>query len=347
MKRAPKQGMASRPTEKTFSWYFAAAKRCLLTKVPMKGSMFDLLNILFSPKGRLNRTRYLIGFLALFTIIGMIFSIESFLSNNDAELSRTLLCCLCIPLVWACLVTDIKRFRDFDKSGWYCLFLYVPYVGFIIMIVLFFIPGTPGKNKFGEPDQKQRCIPGKELFIRNMNNFAPNEVLALLKKHNKVAEVVYAALRWAAKNGHQEVVKELLTYDAVKDNTTADDNEALYLAAEYGHLEVVKELLTYDAIKNNIAADDNDALRWAAKNGHLEVVNELLTYDAVKDNIIARSNGALRLAAKNGHLEIVKILLTYDAVIDNIIANDNEAQGFGFTDILACLAITTVADIVL
>mgnify|MGYP003317684001 CR=1 FL=1 len=61
--------------------------------------------------------------------------------------------------------------------------------------------------------------------------------------------------------------------DDVRENAAAFDNMALRWAAGNGHLEVVNRLLEIDAVRANAEARDNEALRWAAKNGHLEVVN--------------------------------------------------------------------------
>jgi len=52
---------------------------------------------------------------------------------------------------------------------------------------------------------------------------------------------------------------------------------ALRWAAENGHLEIVKYLLEQGA---NLHAADNGALRWTARNGHLEVVKHLLEQGA-------------------------------------------------------------------
>jgi hypothetical protein len=76
-------------------------------------------------------------------------------------------------------------------------------------------------------------------------------------------------LRWAARGGHLEVVKELFKNDEVNVNA----NHPLRSVAEMGHLQMVKELLTNDRIDVNAG----HPLRWAAQMGHLELVKEFLT----------------------------------------------------------------------
>ena len=56
-----------------------------------------------------------------------------------------------IPII----AVQVRRFHDQDKSGWFVLLSFIPYVGGIIMLVFMCIDGTPGPNRFG-PDPKGR-----------------------------------------------------------------------------------------------------------------------------------------------------------------------------------------------
>lgn len=62
-------------------------------------------------------------------------------------------------MVWALitfiptLAVSIRRLHDQDKSGWFYLINFVPFVGGIIMIVFYLLEGTRGPNRFG-PDPK-------------------------------------------------------------------------------------------------------------------------------------------------------------------------------------------------
>ncbi|ODU67818.1 MAG: hypothetical protein ABT11_18865 [Novosphingobium sp. SCN 66-18] len=51
------------------------------------------------------------------------------------------------------LAVQVRRFHDQDKSGWFVLLNFVPYVGGIIVLVFMCIEGTRGPNRFG-PDPK-------------------------------------------------------------------------------------------------------------------------------------------------------------------------------------------------
>jgi uncharacterized membrane protein YhaH (DUF805 family) len=44
----------------------------------------------------------------------------------------------------------VRRFHDQDKSGWFYLLNFIPYVGPIIVLVFMCLEGTRGPNRFGE-----------------------------------------------------------------------------------------------------------------------------------------------------------------------------------------------------
>jgi uncharacterized membrane protein YhaH (DUF805 family) len=49
------------------------------------------------------------------------------------------------------LAVMVRRFHDQDKSGWFVLLSFIPFVGGIIVLVFMCLPGTPGPNQYG-PD---------------------------------------------------------------------------------------------------------------------------------------------------------------------------------------------------
>jgi len=97
-----------------------------------------------------------------------------------------------------------------------------------------------------------------------------------------------------------KIIQKLIDEGA---NVHAVDDEALRWAANNGHLEVVKILLENGA---DVHAGNDFALRWASYKGHLEVVEILLENGA---DVHACNDSALQFAAGKGYLEIVKILL--------------------------------------
>lgn len=59
------------------------------------------------------------------------------------------------------LAVQVRRFHDQDKSGWFILLGFIPYIGGIILFVFMCLEGTRGPNRFG-PDPKDPY--GEEVF---------------------------------------------------------------------------------------------------------------------------------------------------------------------------------------
>jgi uncharacterized membrane protein YhaH (DUF805 family) len=48
------------------------------------------------------------------------------------------------------LAVGVRRLHDGGRSGWWYLIALVPFVGGIILLVMFVLEGTPGPNQYGE-----------------------------------------------------------------------------------------------------------------------------------------------------------------------------------------------------
>ncbi|MCJ1255063.1 hypothetical protein MMC24_002879 [Lignoscripta atroalba] len=127
-------------------------------------------------------------------------------------------------------------------------------------------------------------------------------------------------LSLAAENGHEAVVRLLMTRDDVKaDSRDQYRRMPLSLAAENGHEAVVRLLMTQDNVKADSRAQYGQTpLWWAARNGHEAVVRLLLTQDDVEADLRDRysriSRTPLSLAAENGHEAVVRLLMMRDDV---------------------------------
>lgn len=119
----------------------------------------DWKKFLFSFDGRISRKAFWLTFIAMF-VLGMLIQVAALgpmmaaaMENPEAAASMSMpiwIWIVMIPMIWISFAVYAKRWHDFDKSGWLTLLVIIPFVGFIVLIVLGCIPGTPGPNRFGE-----------------------------------------------------------------------------------------------------------------------------------------------------------------------------------------------------
>jgi len=165
------------------------------------------------------------------------------------------------------------------------------------------------------------------VLSEGIKNFNPS-ILPIEKNPEKP---VYAALEYAIKNKHKNIVLhflkqpdmdlkyifawsvqfnfvDIIPYVLKQEpalNPQFYKSYCLRLAAGLGHHEIVNYLLQDGRAKPEALEDQ--ALRVAVEKGHTKVVTLLLADPRV--NPAAREHSALRMAARNGHSEIVKLLL--------------------------------------
>ncbi|XP_072761859.1 ankyrin repeat and sterile alpha motif domain-containing protein 1B isoform X1 [Anoplolepis gracilipes] len=132
----------------------------------------------------------------------------------------------------------------------------------------------------------------------------------------------YSALHHAALNGHRDVVRLLLQYEASTNVVDAKGSSPLHLAAWAGDAEIVRLILSQgpSVPKVNLATQDNEtALHCAAQYGHTEVVAQLLQYGCDPSIRNSRGESALDLAAQYGRLETVELLVrTHPELIESL-----------------------------
>lgn len=122
----------------------------------------------------------------------------------------------------------------------------------------------------------------------------------------------------AARNGHVEVLKELLGVFPNLAMTTGPCNAtALLTASSQGHIDVVNLLLETNSNLAKIARNNGKTvLHSAARMGHLEVVNALLHKDpSIAFMTDKKGQTALHMAVKGYSAEIVLELLKPDPLV--------------------------------
>ena len=106
---------------------------------------------LFSFRGRLNRTQYVLVFITAYLIpLAIITAIADNFEKQPLNL-QILFWALLVGMFWVFFASIVKRLHDTDQPGTYCLFVLIPAVGLITLLFLFFARGTPDTNKYGPP----------------------------------------------------------------------------------------------------------------------------------------------------------------------------------------------------
>lgn len=111
--------------------------------------------------GRLNFAAYSVGMFAALCIFSLIFILVLFVADeNDSLIDFSgpaaiglsiLLAIGCLFFVAFSVILSVKRFHDFDASGWWYLISFVPYVGSAVGIFLMLKGGDEYENRFGYP----------------------------------------------------------------------------------------------------------------------------------------------------------------------------------------------------
>ncbi len=112
----------------------------------------------FSPAGRFGRLSYLAWSMVINFSLGMVMAIVAGIVGASMQdpgaiggILGILLLVIEIAIVVVAIMFSIRRFHDFNASGWWTLLMLVPVVNFITGLVLLFKPGTIGPNDFGPP----------------------------------------------------------------------------------------------------------------------------------------------------------------------------------------------------
>lgn len=109
--------------------------------------------------GRSRRKEYWM-FVLFYLLVAVVLALlggllGAFSGPEPSMLLLTPLLLLVLALFIPSLAVQVRRFHDQDKSGWFVLLTFIPYIGGTITLVFMCIEGTRGSNRFG-PDPKDR-----------------------------------------------------------------------------------------------------------------------------------------------------------------------------------------------
>ncbi|XP_050307400.1 uncharacterized protein LOC126744096 [Anthonomus grandis grandis] len=159
----------------------------------------------------------------------------------------------------------------------------------------------------------------------NINCYTPLHISANYGQHNLVELLIdngaefnvkdennNTALHMAAMEGHDDVVKKLLSIPKIAQHineTNGNQIAPLHLAAYYGFDKTVKCLLEKNAKVDVRGLNDMTPLHCAAQSNHYNIVKILLNAKADVNALTSFKNSAIYFAAANGFERIVKLLL--------------------------------------
>lgn len=107
--------------------------------------------IFWSGKGRVGRTTYLFRLILLGFISYLIFLASGY--DNDFLISIIVITYIIIVSIQAA-----KRLHDMNASAWLLLINFIPYVNGVFWLILLFVPGTKGPNKYGDEPKNIKLI---------------------------------------------------------------------------------------------------------------------------------------------------------------------------------------------
>lgn len=125
----------------------------------------DIVSLLTSFEGRINRAKWWLGLLILvivqwiiWYIVSMTMGVDMMTANDPAQMEQ-MMTAIGIPVaiislifLYPTLALYTKRWHDRGKSGWWTLIILIPLIGGIwALIELGILRGTVGPNQYG-PD---------------------------------------------------------------------------------------------------------------------------------------------------------------------------------------------------
>ncbi|KAK3759909.1 hypothetical protein RRG08_044482 [Elysia crispata] len=177
-------------------------------------------------------------------------------------------------------------------------------------------------------------LPSSRARQKLLNKETPVEILGQRPR-------TFPCLHLAAYHGHLDIVKFLIDEAGIAVNgLNAKKDSALLWAARWGHQAVVRELLNRGARAGLENDKGSTALYWAVRYGHTETV-ELLAGEGKADVNQTRKLGLVApivLASALGLEEIIKVLLQYGADVNKSIRSGerpiHHAAREGFSQII-------------
>jgi uncharacterized membrane protein YhaH (DUF805 family) len=107
-----------------------------------------LVRLLFSFNGRIGRAEYLLGLVIVLVSLCLgLGAIGVALRSTGLEAPGMII--VVVLFLWAKFAIAAKRLHDLGRSGFWCLALFIPVVGFVVALMFLFASGEEYDNQCG------------------------------------------------------------------------------------------------------------------------------------------------------------------------------------------------------
>jgi uncharacterized membrane protein YhaH (DUF805 family) len=105
-------------------------------------------------KGRARRAEYWKFTVVFYCVIFLLLFIPSYYafterSTTSLYVNAAIFLVIYLGSLLQILSLTVRRLHDTNRSGWWFLITFVPYIGHIILLVLLCFDSTPGDNQYG------------------------------------------------------------------------------------------------------------------------------------------------------------------------------------------------------
>lgn len=106
-------------------------------------------------EGRLNRLAFCVMGLKAFAVFFVICVIAGFLFSFSETVGYVLLGFAMLAITICNISLSVRRLHDLNRSGWWAILLFVPWIDLVAALYVIFAPGTVGRNDYGEDPLEQ------------------------------------------------------------------------------------------------------------------------------------------------------------------------------------------------
>lgn len=100
--------------------------------------------------GRARRKEYwlfLLGYVIIYFVAAIL---DGMMSGNKPNAMPIVSTVAAFALFLPWLAVTVRRLHDTDRSGWWILIGFIPFIGSLVLLVFGCMEGTKGDNRFGE-----------------------------------------------------------------------------------------------------------------------------------------------------------------------------------------------------